>query len=106
MSIIAEEKLTQYLLVPRRFDDKSRFLAQGGFSIQEPHVLEMALRELASSVEAVSDGENEYGEFLRQEGRLKGPNGRGLNVALIWIKWRLDGSVRFVTLKPVRERFR
>ena len=30
-AIIADEKITHYLLVPREQDDKSKFLAQAGF---------------------------------------------------------------------------
>ena len=31
-------------------------------------------------------------------------NGRKLPVVTIWLRWRLDGSVRFVTLKPRKEK--
>jgi hypothetical protein len=31
-AVIPEEKLTRYLLVPRIKDDKSKFLAQAGFT--------------------------------------------------------------------------
>ena len=34
--IIPEAKLTQYLLVPRQEDDKSKFLAQAGFTQANP----------------------------------------------------------------------
>lgn len=42
-AIIAREKLTQYLLVPRQKNDKSRFLAQVGFTLQNPEALEEAV---------------------------------------------------------------
>lgn len=102
-AIIPLEKLTRYLLVTREWDDKSKFLAQAGFTPQNPHLLLAALRELAEKAEAVEDGVNEYGEFLRAEGDLAGPNGRALSVVTIWLRWRTDGRVRFVTLKPRKE---
>lgn len=100
------EKLTGYLLVPREWDDKSKFLAQAGFSRENPHLLLRSIRELAATAEAVEDGENEFGGFLRTEGELAGPNGLTLSVVTIWLRWRLDGRVRFVTLKPLKERKR
>jgi hypothetical protein len=103
-ALVPLEKLTSYLLVPREWDDKSKFLAQAGFTRDNPHWLLAAIRELAASVEAEEDRANEYGEFLRAEGSLLGPNGRRLFVVTIWLRWRLDGRVRFVTLKPLKEK--
>ena len=97
---IAVEKLTGYLLVQRPWDDKSKFLAQAGFDRNHPEVLLEALRALAAEGEAVEDGANEYGEFLRIDDDLVGPNGRRLAVSAIWLRQHLDGRVRFVTLKP------
>jgi hypothetical protein len=98
------EKITDYLLVPREWDDKSKFLAQAGFTEDNPELLLQSIRELAESAEAVEDRANEYGVFLRAEGELTGPNGRVLRVVTVWLRWHLDGSVRFVTLKPRKEK--
>ena len=85
----------------RFWDDKSKFLAQAGFELGEPDLLEDAIRRAAATFEAVEDGANDYGTFFRVEGELVGPNGRSLQVALIWLQWKLDGTFHFVTLKPV-----
>ncbi|HVT16275.1 MAG TPA: DUF4926 domain-containing protein [Thermoanaerobaculia bacterium] len=74
-ALIAAEKITHYLLVQRPWDDKSRFLAQAGFHKENPEALIGALRELAAGVDAIDDGTNEYGEFLRTDGEILGPNG-------------------------------
>ena len=103
---IPAEKLTHYLLVPRPWDDKAKFLAQAGFDRERPETLLRALRDLAAQGDAVSDGANEYGEFLRLDGILVGPNGRQLAVTTIWLRQHIDGPVRFVTLKPRKERAR
>jgi hypothetical protein len=63
-----------------------------------------ALRRLVAREEAAPDGENEYGEFFRVEGDLTGPNGIVLPVVTIWLRWRLDGSFHFITLKPRKEK--
>jgi hypothetical protein len=101
-AIIPPEKLRDYLLTPRPSNDKSKFLAQAGFRRDNPHLLLGALRELVTSVEASSDGTNEYGEFLRASGEVAGPNGRKLSVVTVWLRWHTDGRVRFVTLKPLK----
>ncbi|HVT16376.1 MAG TPA: hypothetical protein VHQ90_09395 [Thermoanaerobaculia bacterium] len=103
-ALIAAEKITHYLLVQRPWDDKSRFLAQAGFHKENPEALIGALRELAAGVDAVDDGTNEYGEFLRTDGEILGPNGRRLVVTAIWFRQHLDRRVRFVTLKPRKEK--
>jgi hypothetical protein len=79
------EKLTSYLLVPREWDDKSKFLSQAGFARDNPHLLLAAIRALAAQAEAEEDRENEYGVFLRAQGRLVGPNGESLFVVTIWL---------------------
>lgn len=99
-AVIAEENLTRYLLAPRDIDDKSRFLARGGFLPGNPQDLLNALRKLASTAEAVEDEANEYGEFFRLEGELIGPRRIRLRVVTIWLRRRVDGKVHFVTLKP------
>jgi hypothetical protein len=103
---IPAEKLTHYLLVPRPWDDKAKFLALAGFDRERPEILLHAIRELAVQGDALSDGANEYGEFLRVDGILVGPNGRRLAVTTVWLRQLLDGAVRFVTLKPRKEKAR
>jgi hypothetical protein len=101
-AIIPREKLTRYLLVPRPWDDKSRYLAQAGFLITDPDALDRAIRKVAETFDAHTDGVNEYGTFYRVEGELTGPSGRSLPVVLVWLQWKLDGTFHFVTLKPRR----
>ena len=99
-AIIPIEKLTRYLLVPRPWDDKSRFLGQAGFSLNDPNSLLNAIRETVARFEAMENGTNDYGTFFRVEGELTGPDGRSLQVVVIWLQWKIDGTFHFVTLKP------
>jgi hypothetical protein len=101
-AIIPMEKLTKYLLMSRPFDDKSKFLAQAGFTLENPDDLMSALCRLAIGAEGVEDGTNEYGTFYRVEGDIVGSNGRPLAVVIVWIRWHSDHSFHFVTLKPLR----
>lgn len=102
-AVIDERKLTDYLLVPRPWDDKSVFLAQAGFVLQNWDALLTALRGLAQGSEAVEDRADDYGTFYRTEGLLQGPAG-ALQVICIWLEPRVGGNIRFVTLKPARRR--
>ena len=99
-AVIPEEKLTCYLLVPRLKDDKSKYLAQAGFTQANPEDLLTAIRQLITDNEAVEDNVNEYGIFYTVEGNLQGTNNRSLAVVTVWLKSKYDGSFRFITLKP------
>lgn len=102
-AIIPMEKLTQYLLVWRAKDDKSKFLAQAGFQRENPEVLLKAIQELIEQAEAIQESSNDYGVFFRIEGDLRGPNEKVLAVITIWLRWNLDNSFHFVTLKPRKD---
>lgn len=100
-AIIPPEKLTRYLLVPRSKNDKSRFLARGGFTLANPGALEAAIRQLIADNEAIFERQNEYGAFYQVRGKLQGPGGI-LTVVTIWLLQDVNGEFRFVTLKPAR----
>ncbi|MCC7446595.1 MAG: hypothetical protein IT324_04225 [Anaerolineae bacterium] len=102
-AIIPYEKLTAYLRVFREEDDKSGVLAQGGFTLDNSDMLEMAIRQQVATANAEIDRENQYGNFYRVQGELIGINGRILNVVTVWLEERATGVVRFVTLKPWRK---
>lgn len=101
-AIIADEKLTRYLLVHRPSDDKSKFLAQAGFTIYNWPVLRQAIRALADAAEAVEENADEYGVFFQVRGSLSGPAGI-LHVKLVWMRRAIDGRFYFVTLVPRKE---
>lgn len=102
-AVIPLEKLMDCLLAPRSRDNKSKFLAKAGVERNNPNALMLAQRRIAGTSEAVEDGVNEYGTFYRVEGDLTGPIGHSLHVVTIWLCWSLDGTVHFVTLKPLRD---
>ena len=102
-AVIDETKFTNYLLVPRPWDDKSAYLRQAGFELKNWPDLLTAVRRLADEVDAAEDRTNDYGTFYRVEGVLEGPTGN-LAVVCIWMKQAVDGTFRFVTLKPAKRR--
>jgi hypothetical protein len=100
--VIASEKLVDYLLKPRPWDDKSGYLARAGFGADAPEQLEHAIRTLAGATEATNDGTSAYGIFWKAQGELAGPGGRTLPVVLIWMQRYMDGRFHLVTLRPPR----
>jgi hypothetical protein len=101
-ALIPAGKLTNYLLVRKAQNDKSRYLARGGFGLDNPAALNAAIRQLTSEVDAVADRVNEHGTYYTIRGLLAGPAGLTLPVRLVWLL-RLDGVFSFVTLVPEKE---
>lgn len=102
-AIIPDAKLTRYLLTPKARNDKSKFLAQAGFTLNNPDALKEALRSLVNTNLASEDDRNEYGTFYRVIGQLIGSNGVVLAVVTIWLKRQVDSQYQFITLKPFKE---
>ena len=100
-ALIPDPKLSQYLLVFRARNDKSKFLAQAGFTLQSPEKLRAAIRYLADENEAIPARTDQYGTFYEVAGDLLGPNGISLSVVTIWLERRVDNQYQFVTLKPL-----
>jgi hypothetical protein len=98
--IIPDAKITQYLLVPKTRNDKSRFLAQAGFTQENPEALRLAIQSQAIDKEAIEEKSNEYGTFYQVAGELIGVNGVSLSVITVWLQRQINGTFQFVTLKP------
>ncbi|HAG80500.1 MAG TPA: hypothetical protein DCL61_04845 [Cyanobacteria bacterium UBA12227] len=97
-AIIAETKLTQYLLVPLPKDDKSNFLAQAGYGLDNWQQLEQDLRTQILTQPAELIETTRYGEKYAIRACLRGINRVELNVITIWMI--ANGTTKFVTLVP------
>lgn len=58
---IAQEKLTEYLLRWRPEDDKSAFLAQAGYTLENPDRLMADIHNQAMLIDSETSGQTEYG---------------------------------------------
>jgi hypothetical protein len=67
---IAREKLTSYLLVKRPIGDKSEFLKQAGYTLDNPQRLEEDIRKQILTQNAVSIEKAKYGELFEIQGSL------------------------------------
>ena len=95
-------KLLQYLLVPLARADKSKFLAQAGYTAAHADKLLEDLRGLLTQ-EAEFTQTTEYGDKYRIRGTLIGPNGRQLRVVSIWMMEEATSQTKFVTLIPDKD---
>jgi hypothetical protein len=84
--IVPDAKITRYLLVPKARNDKSRFLAQAGFTLENPESLKLAIQNQAMDKEAIEEKSNEYSIFYQVEGELIGVNSVDLSVVTVWLQ--------------------
>lgn len=103
-SQIAYEKLIQYLLALRKRNDKSKWLAQAGYSLENWQVLENDLRNQILSVDATLIENTEYGRMYEIRRNLIGPNGKSLPVCTIWLTETATGSTKLITMYPDKRR--
>lgn len=97
-AVIPESKLTRYLLVRLPRDDKSQFLAQASYTLENWQRLEPDLKPQILPLEAVPSVNTEFGQKYEINGLLTGANGVTLRVKTVWIVTIQE--TRFVTLVP------
>lgn len=105
-SVIAHEKITGYLLLRRPVGDKSEFLKQAGYTLENWRQLEYDIRQQILSKEAVLVEHTEYGDIFEIRALLSGPNGVSLRIISVWIREAKTGITKFVTLYPDKGRER
>lgn len=103
-TLIAQEKLMQYLLVFRKRKDKSQWLARAGYTPENWKILENDLREQILSTDARPTENTEYGQKYEIRGELVGPNGKSLAVCTIWMTESATGRTKFITMHPDKRR--
>jgi len=99
-TVIATEKLRDYLLRSREDHDKAGFLAVAGYEAGLHERLEADLRSQLLPLEAEVAEQTAYGQKFIIRGKLTGPNGRSLRVLSVWMLDKATGLNRFITLYP------
>ncbi|MGR3173037.1 MAG: DUF6883 domain-containing protein [Candidatus Scalindua sp.] len=97
---IAPEKLKRYLLVLRKRNDKSQWLSQAGYNLENLHTLEKDLRSQLLSLDATPTESTKYGQMYEIRGNLTGPNGKTLMVYTIWVIETATGVTKLITMYP------
>ena len=99
-TVISRIKLTDYLLVPRKRNDKSKWLASVGYTLKNWKLLENDLRNLILSADAIPIEDTEYGQLYEIRRKLFGPNGKNLYVCTIWMTENATDNTKFITMYP------
>jgi hypothetical protein len=99
-TLIAKEKLTSYLLVFKKRNDKSMWLAKAGYTADNWQVLENDLRKQILSLDAELSETTIYGYTYEIIGKLTGPNGKSILVRTIWMTEITTGITKFITMYP------
>ncbi|MBP7050264.1 MAG: hypothetical protein KBE65_04545 [Phycisphaerae bacterium] len=102
-AIISDEKLTKYLLAPRKRNDKSRWLTQAGYQVETWSILRHDLITQTLPNDAFLVEHTPYGDMYEIRGTLKGPNDHLLRVCTIWMVEKATQKTRFVTMYPDRK---
>lgn len=82
--LIQEQKLTNYLLVYQARDDKSEFLALGGYSPQNWRILKQDILNAVEGAEISETILTDWGTRLKVKSQWNGLNGQLLRVITIW----------------------
>jgi hypothetical protein len=101
-ALISDEKLTKYLLAPKKRNDKSKWLARAGYVLETWSILKDDLRKQILPKDASLVESTEYGRMYEIRARLKGPNGKTLPVCTIWMAEKATETTKFVTMYPDR----
>jgi hypothetical protein len=97
-SVITPAKITQYLLIPLPKDDKSKFLAQAGYTLENWQQLAMDIKAQILTQPAQLIQETRYGQKYQIKANLTGPNHVTLKTLTIWMTYQ--NVCRFITLIP------
>ena len=101
--VITPEKITDYLLKWQPDNDKSKFLALGGYSLGNWRQLLEDIRNQILPLDAELMRKTAYGDLFKIRGELKGPNGASLRVITIWMAEDASKQTKFITLFPDKE---
>lgn len=101
-AVIAEEKLTAYLLnvSHKRGTAKARLLLRVGYRLDAPKVLEADLRTQHLTLEVTRTSENAYGVVYEIQGPMETPSGKTVRFCSIWQVDTGTDVPRFITMYP------
>ncbi|MBM2814966.1 MAG: hypothetical protein HW421_1728 [Ignavibacteria bacterium] len=102
--IIDKRKITDYLLKHRPEDDKSEFLNNAGYFLENAEVLLEDIADIIKNNDPIYQSTNQFGALYKIFGELAGPNGRILDIVTVWLQNNQSNITHFVTLYPNKKR--
>ena len=101
-TIIADEKIKNYLFAEKKKNDKSKWLKNVGYNISNWQKLKVDLSTQILPFDAALIDETKYGQMFEINGILKGPNSKSLKVCTIWMIEKESKKTKFITMYPKR----
>lgn len=83
-ALVSRRKTADYLLAPRKVNDKSGFFLRLGFRRSRPQELERALLKHAKDNLVASATTNDFGHKYIVEGAIETPGGRNPMIRAVW----------------------
>jgi filamentous hemagglutinin len=104
--VIAEEKLSQYLLNVDHPDGagKAKFFMDHGFAVDQPKVLADAISEHAELNDVAETETGKYGTKSIVRCSILTPDGRNPCILVVWIHEQGSSQQRLVTAYPSNEK--
>ena len=88
----------------KKRNDKSKWLAQAGYSIKNWQILENDLRNQILPLDVKSSEKTQFGQLYEITGSLIGPNGKEIFVKTIWMTEIHTDITKFITMYPYKEK--
>ena len=101
-SEVKPEKITEYLLKPRSRNDKSKFLTELGYNIENWRVLQADILGQILPIDAELDEKTAYGDMYKIVANLTGPNGKTRKVLTFWLLNTILNTAHLVTMYPAK----
>lgn len=98
--VIQNEKLTRYLLMYQHKDDKSKFLADYGYTLENWEILKQDILEVVTNTEIDEVSQTAWGKRFKVKNRWTAINGRLIEVITIWQQDEESDLAKFITLYP------
>ena len=82
--VIENAKLTRYLLIYQPKDDKSKYLAQYGYTLENWQVLKQAIIEAVQGQDIEEITQTDWGKRFKLRSQWTGINGKLIKVIIVW----------------------
>ncbi|EAZ91696.1 hypothetical protein CY0110_26233 [Crocosphaera chwakensis CCY0110] len=98
--VIEDAKLTRYLLIYQRKDDKSKYLAQYGYTLDNWQVLKLDIIKAVQGQEIDEITQTDWGQRFKVKSQWTGVNGKLIKVITIWQQSEGEDTIKLITLYP------
>jgi hypothetical protein len=102
--VIQNEKLTKYLLVYQAKDDKSQYLAEYGYTLQNWQILKQDILKAVEQVEVDEVTSTDWGIRYKIKTHWDSINRKQLKVITVWQQDEGSDTPKFITLYPNKSR--